>query len=175
MRFIYCPECGARLVGRELGDEGLVPWCERCDKPWFDMFPTAVISLVHNEKGEVLLLRQGYISHDFCNLVSGYIKPGEDAETTAVREIMEETGQTVKELRLVCTGWFPKKQMLMIGFFARVDEAPLRLSPEVDSAAWHPADSILPLLSPNPASTSRMLATRFLQEITPNTSKGVRG
>lgn len=163
MKFIYCPDCGTKLNVRELGDEGSVPWCDRCGKPWFDMFPTAVISLVYNENGEVLLLRQEYISHDFCNLVSGYIKPGEDAETTARREILEETGQTVETLEPVCSGWFPKKQMLMLGFFARVKAAPLRLSTEVDAAGWHSPSEILSLLSPSPTSTSRMLARRYLE------------
>lgn len=162
MKFTYCPDCGAPLVARELGDEGAVPWCNNCAKPWFDMFPTAVIALVHNEKGEVLLLRQAYISTEFCNLVSGYIMPGEDAETTVRREVLEETGQEVLDLELVCTRWFPKKQMLMIGFFARVDERPLRLSTEVDSAAWHAAADILPLLHQSSTSTSRALALAYI-------------
>lgn len=163
MRFKFCPDCGAPLGARELGDEGMVPWCDNCAKPWFDIFPTAIIALVHNQNGEVLLLRQEYISHEFRNLVSGYIQPGEDAETTARREILEETGLKVKELELVLTKWFPKKEMLMIGFFARVETSELHLSSEVDDASWHPADSILPLLHQSPTSTSRALALRFLQ------------
>jgi len=163
MKFKYCPECGAKLGSRELGEEGAVPWCGECARPWFDMFPSAVISLVYNEKGEVLLLRQEYISHEFRNLVSGYIKPGEDAETTARREISEETGLEVKELELICTKWFPKKEMLMIGFFARVDTTELHLSDEVDAAAWYPADEILGLLHQSPTSTSRALALKFLE------------
>lgn len=164
MHFKYCPQCGTKLLERELGDEGLVPWCPTCNTPLFDVFPTAVISLVHDGKGNVLLLRQSYISSDFCNLVSGYIKPGEDAETTARREILEEVGLQVRELTPVCTKWFPKKEMLMIGFFARVDATELRLSGEVDSAEWHPAAEILPLLSPSPSSTSRALAAAFLHQ-----------
>lgn len=163
MRFKYCPECGTKLGARELGDEGLVPWCDKCARPWFDMFPSAVISLVYDEAGRVLLLRQEYISHDFHNLVSGYIQPGEDAETTARREIFEETGLEVKELELICTKWFPKKEMLMIGFFARVDSAELHLSGEVNAAAWYPASEILGLLSQAPTSTSRALALKFLE------------
>lgn len=162
MKFRYCPDCGEKLELRQLGDEGGVPWCNKCAKPWFEVFPTAVISLVYNERGEVLLLRQNYISRDFCNLVSGYIKPGEDAETTARREILEETGLEVVDLELICTRWFPKKEMLMIGFFARIASSDFSLSGEVDSAAWHPAEEILPLLSPSPTSTSRLLAQRFL-------------
>lgn len=164
MRFKFCPECGAALTARELGDEGAVPWCDKCATPWFDMFPTAVISLVHNSDGEVLLLHQNYISREFCNLVSGYIQPGEDAEATARREILEETGLQVQELELVCTKWFPKKEMLMIGFFAKVDNAELHLSGEVDGAEWHPANEVPALLSPSPTSTARALALKFLRQ-----------
>ncbi|MDE6513322.1 MAG: NUDIX domain-containing protein [Muribaculaceae bacterium] len=163
MRFTYCPDCGARLSDRELGDEGLVPWCDRCNKPWFDMFPTAVISLVYDDRGQVLLLRQNYISTEWSNLISGYIQPGENAETTARREILEETGLEVDNLQLRLTRWFPKKQMLMIGFFAHaLPGQQLRLSSEVDSAAWTPAESALDLLSPSPTSAARALLISYL-------------
>lgn len=163
MKFTYCPDCGAKLSARELGDEGMVPWCDRCEKPWFDMFPAAVISLVYDDSGRILLLRQGYISTEWCNLVSGYIQPGENAETTARREILEETGLEVDSLRLHLTRWFPKKQMLMIGFLAHaVPGQKLSLSSEVDSAQWVPADSALDMLSPSPTSTARALVDSFL-------------
>lgn len=165
MRFRYCPDCGARLSARVLGDEGEVPWCDSCSRPWFDMFPAAVIALVHNEEGEVLLLRQDYILTEFHNLVSGYITPGEDAETCARREIAEETGLEVERLELVLTNWFPKKDMLMVGFFAEVKKRPLRLSGEVDSAAWYRSEEIPALLSPRPWSTSRILASRYLERL----------
>lgn len=165
MKFTYCPDCGKLLGSRELGDEGAVPWCDSCSKPWFPVFPSAIIALVYNERNQVLLLRQSYISTEFCNLVSGYITPGEDAESCAVREIMEETGQKVEELQLVMTNWFERKVMMMIGFFARVKELPLKLSTEVDSAAWHSPEEILQLVSNRPGSTSRLLCERFLEII----------
>lgn len=164
MKFIYCSDCGSRLTTRQLGDEGDVPWCEKCGKPWFDMFPSAIIALVHDGEGNVLLLRQEYISDRYHNLVSGYIKPGETAEETAVREILEETGQRVADLRLVCTNWFARKEMMMIGFFARVERSPLRLSSEVDSARWVPAPEAPALVHPTPGSTSRLLCLKFLEE-----------
>lgn len=168
MRFKHCPDCGKLLSSRVLGDEGEVPWCEGCGKPWFDMFPVAVIALVHNEKGEVLLLRQDYISTEFHNLISGYVTPGEDAETCAVREIMEETGQEVEQLELVLTSWFARKEMMMVGFFARVNSRPLSLSVEVDSAAWHTPDEILQLVSNRPGSTSRILCEKYLARVRGN-------
>lgn len=165
MKFIYCPECGAKLTTRNLGDEGAVPWCDNCDKPWFPLFPSAIIALVYNENNEVLLLRQSYISQEFCNLVSGYIKPGESAEETAVREILEETGQIVEKLTPVFTNWFAKKEMMMLGYFAKVTAKPLQLSIEVDSAEWATPEQALKMVHPTPTSTSRLLVQEFLNRI----------
>lgn len=125
MEFSYCPDCGARLERRSLGDEIGVPWCVCCGRPWFAMFLVAVIALVYNDSGEVLLLRQNYISTEFHNLVSGYVKPGEDAESCVVREIMEETGLEVDSVRLVFTDWFAKKRVDDDRFFR-----PCTLSPD---------------------------------------------
>lgn len=164
MHFKYCPDCGMFLSRRDLGDEIGVPWCERCNKPWFPMFPVAVIALVYNDDGEVLLLRQNYISTQFHNLVSGYVVPGEDAESCVVREIKEETGLVVDRIKLVLTSWFEKKEMLMIGFFARSKSKIVKLSSEVDGARWVQAQNILEYLSTRPGSASRLLAISFLTE-----------
>lgn len=144
MRFNYCPKCGNLLHGRVLGDEGEVPWCEKCSQPWFDMFSTCVISLVYDDNDRILLLHQGYIHSTYLNLVSGYMTPGENAETAALREITEETGLEVDRLEMVGTWWFAKKEMLMIGFLCHTpDPSQLILSSEVDSADWYiPSEAI---------------------------------
>lgn len=166
LKFSFCPDCGTKLSLRSLGDETDVPWCGKCDKPWFPMFPNAIIALVHDSNGNILLLRQKYISEIYCNLVSGYMKPGETAEETARREILEETGQEVQNLRLVCTNWFERKNMLMIGFFAEVKPTDLKLSVEVDDAFWIPAEEGVGKVHPFPTSTSRILVESYLQQNT---------
>ena len=40
MRFTYCPHCGSELIKKEIGDEGLIPFCEKCSVPMWDMFTT---------------------------------------------------------------------------------------------------------------------------------------
>lgn len=166
MRFHYCPDCGAALGARELGDEGLVPWCGRCQKPLFDVFSTCIIALVVNEYGEAALLRQGELSDRFATLVSGYIKPGENAEYTARREILEETGLAVQSLELAGTYWFGRKDMLMVGFIARAQRREFRLSGEIQGAEWVPAAKALELVHPK-GSVSYALLERYLAENTP--------
>ena len=146
MRYTYCPHCGERLGEKELGDEGLVPWCGRCEKPIWEAFTTAVIAAVVNEDDEVALLRQRRIAAETYVCVSGIMKPGESAEDAAVREIGEELGLHVQELRYM--GSFPHKNgdMLMLGFCAVAEKAPLKLSRELDGARWVPFDEALPLI-----------------------------
>lgn len=161
MRFRYCPDCGAKLTARELGDEGLVPWCEGCQKPLFDVFAVCIIALVVDEAGEAALLRQGEPSGPYRNLVSGYIQPGETAEETARREIQEEIGVAVERLRFAGTYWFGKKEMLMVGFIAEAKRQEFRLSTEVQGAEWVPARQALALVHPR-GSISYALLERYL-------------
>lgn len=164
MIFRHCPDCGSPLSSKTLGDEGAVPWCDRCGKPWFPVFPVAVICLVSNELGEVLLLRQEYISTEFRNLVSGYVTPGERCEDAARREVEEETGLRPLSVELKGTWWFEKKQMMMVGFFVQVEKAPLNLSTEVDDASWHTPAEAVRLVHPHSYSVSRILSEMYLND-----------
>ena len=143
MRFTYCPHCGSKLTKKEIGDEGMVPFCEPCKTPLFDMFSTCVICAVTNERGEVALLKQTNLSATRYVCVSGYMKIGESAEESAVREIEEEIGQTVEELRFVRSYPYEQKEMLMLGFHAKVKKADLALSVEVEDAEWVPFSEAL--------------------------------
>lgn len=163
MHFKYCPHCGARLKDREIGDEGAVPYCESCNVPLFDMFSSCIIALVVNRNREALLLRQGYISSRYYNLVSGYMKPGETAEVTAEREIFEETGIRIESLAFAGTYWYGKKDMLMIGFVAEAVQTELTLSGEVDAAEWVPVSQAIHMVHPK-GSVSHALVEKYLRD-----------
>ncbi|MCD7708617.1 MAG: NUDIX domain-containing protein [Clostridiales bacterium] len=136
MHFTYCPHCGEKLILKEVGDEGKIPYCEKCQAPFWDMFSTAVICAVVNELGEVALLRQDYVSKTSLVCVAGMMKIGETAEETAVREVAEELGLHVQGIRFIRTFYYPKKELLMIGFRINVKKADFHLSGEVDAAEW---------------------------------------
>ena len=135
MRYTHCPDCGQRLSARPIGDEGLVPWCESCSRPWFDTFSTCIITAVMNEKGEVLLQRETR-RPDREVLVAGYIKPGESAEDAARREIREETGLTATTLRYMGSWPHMEGNMLMLGFAAKAEGDPNPDSTEILSDRW---------------------------------------
>ena len=135
MRYTFCPNCGTRLTERSIGDEGLVPWCESCQCPWFDSFSTCIIAAVMNDAGEVLLQRERRRPEREV-LVAGYIKPGESAEDAARREIAEETGLTVTSLRYVGSYPHMNGDMLMLGFAATAEGEVKPSNSEVVSARW---------------------------------------
>lgn len=136
MHFKFCPHCGNKLELREIGDEGLIPYCFSCCVPLWDMFTTSVICAVVNEYHEVALLKQSYVSDKKFVCVAGIMKLGESAEEAAIREIKEEIGLDVEKLHFIKTYPYEQKEMLMIGFKAEVKKADFIISTEVDSVEW---------------------------------------
>lgn len=138
MHFTYCPHCGTKLIEKEIGDEGRIPYCEACAVPLWDMFTTSIIAAVVNEEREIALLRQGYVSTSNYVCVAGIMKPNEAAEETVCREVSEEIGLTVERLQFIKSYPYPKKEMLMLGYLAEVKKEAFRLSGEVDAVCWMP-------------------------------------
>lgn len=136
MHFIYCPHCGTKSIKKEIGDEGLIPYCPDCEVPLWDMFSTCIICAVVNEYNEIALLRQNYVSTTNYVCVAGVMKMGESAEETVVREIKEELGLTVQASEYIQSYPYDKKEMLMLGFKASVKKEDFTISQEVDSAEW---------------------------------------
>ena len=134
--FQYCPTCGTKLLLKLAGDDGDVPYCPHCEKFWFPMFADCVIVLVANAQHEVVLAKMPYLSKQYESLISGYIKPGENAETAALREVKEELGLTGRQIDYAGTYWLPKHQMMMHGFIVQVNDDQLVLSDELASAEW---------------------------------------
>lgn len=166
MRYKFCPLCGAKLIGKEAGDEGIVPFCTVCNKIWFDTFDSCSIVLVANEYNEIALLRQGYLSDKYTSFVSGYITPGECAEDTAIREVKEEIGVTLDSIEYAGTYWFAKKELLMHGFIGRTKKCDLFLSQEVDSAEWVPAQEVVKTLFPEaPGNAAYAIYKIFMEKL----------
>jgi NAD+ diphosphatase len=159
MRYEYCPKCGKKLIQKQAGDDGLVPYCEDCEKYWFDTFGSCVIIMVVRGGGkgnadsgqnpEVLLLRQKYMSDEYMNFVSGYITVGENAEESAYREVLEETGIKLDDLEYSGTWFFKLQELLMHGFIGYTSQSEFTLSPEVDGAQWVPLEKLEDYMYPD--------------------------
>lgn len=136
MKFIYCPICGRKLSEKNIGDEGLINYCNACNRPYFDSPSSCVEVLVINEYNQILLLKQNYISKTHWGIVSGYVNNGETLEEAAIREVLEETGQQVEKTQYVESYYFKPNELIMAGFIAFVKAKPFNDSNEVDDIMW---------------------------------------
>ena len=55
MTFSFCPQCGGKLETKEIGDEGLVPFCVKCSRPFFSFSYPCVLCIVTDGAGNFLL------------------------------------------------------------------------------------------------------------------------
>ena len=146
MKIKFCPVCGSEAIQKEIGDEGFMPFCSKCGMPLWDYISTSIICAVVNEDREIALLRQSYVSTTNYVCVAGHMKTGESAEESVKREVKEEIGQDVEKLIYIRSYPYEKKDLLMLGFLARVKKQDFILSGEVDAVEWFPIKEAQKLL-----------------------------
>ena len=145
----YCRECGTKLVPRELENEGIVPYCPKCEQYRFPQYNVAVSMIVVNEEKDEILLIQQYGRPSYI-LVAGYVGRGESLEDDVAREVREETGMTVSHMKFNRTQFFEKSDTLMCNFTAFVkDSSELDTNYEIDSYSWFTRDEARANIRPN--------------------------
>ena len=130
-------------------------YCSKCDHVFFDAPSPSVIVVVTNAD-KILLTRGVEWKHSYWGLVAGHLKAGETAEEAAIREVHEEVGLAISNLKLLKT--FIKtdegadSDLLMIAFTAEANDTEIRKGKELEKAAWFKLSEPLPL-RPNAIST----------------------
>lgn len=136
IRMKYCMECGTKLEDRYLEGEGKIPYCTSCHEYRFEVFNTAVSMIVVNKSQDRILLIQQYSKKDFI-LVAGYVNKGENAEHAVLREIDEELGMKVSDIRYNSSQYFETSNTLILNYTCTVvDENLDGITEEVDYAEW---------------------------------------
>ncbi len=157
----FCGRCGSQTA-THARDRARV--CPRCGLESFPRLAPAIIVLII--RGEVLLLsRSPHFPEGMYSILAGFVEPGETLEEAVEREVMEEVGLRVKNIRYVSSQPWPFPHSLMIGFRAEHAGGQLKIDPaEIEDARWcRPPD--LPMLPPS-LSIARRLIDGFLQETT---------
>lgn len=144
---MYCKQCGAKLTLRYCENEGLVPYCEKCEAYKFPQFNVAVSMVVTNRAQDKILLAKHVEDDDFI-LFAGYIKKGESAEKTVPREIKEELGLDVVKCKYMSSRYHSQRDVLMLNFIVVVEEnKPIRQNTdEIAEARWCSPEEALQLI-----------------------------
>jgi NAD+ diphosphatase len=130
----FCPRCGEPTVPDPGG------WSRRCaqDHQEFPRTDPAVIVLVHDGADRMVLARQPVWAPGRYSVLAGFVEAGESMENTVRREMFEEVGARVDDIRYLGSQPWPFPRSLMIGFAARADpDQPLRPQDgEIEDARW---------------------------------------
>ena len=140
-RHRFCGVCGHPTVSEQGGHQRR---CSNaaCGAVHFPRTDPAVIMLVHHDD-RALLGRQAQWPPGMHSVLAGFVEPGESLEEAVAREVMEEVGLPVVDVRYHSSQPWPFPSSIMLGFTARALSPEIRLSPdEIESARWFTRDDL---------------------------------
>jgi NAD+ diphosphatase len=153
----FCSRCGSRM---RMSPVERAKECPDCGLLNFPRLSPAIIVLVERDH-ELLLARPHHFSPGLYSVIAGFVEPGETLEEAVVREVREEVGLTIKDIRYFGSQPWPFPHSLMIGFTATYAAGEISLDDtEIEDAGWFTADN-LPTL-PGKISIARKLIDWFL-------------
>lgn len=157
----YCGQCGGKM---EWHSE-ISRRCCRCHTELWPQITPAIIVLV-SRGNDILLVRPNnpHAGNRTYGLVSGFIETGESAETAVRREVREETGIEIRDIKYLYTRYWPYPSNLMIAYRAEYVSGEIRLQQSElrQGGFFSPAD--LPALPPAPSVAREMIET-FISEL----------
>lgn len=153
----YCGHCATPTMQLE---NDRAKRCPNCGLVNYPRLSPAMIVLV-SQDDLLLLARAPRFPTGMYGLIAGFVEPGESLEQTVVREVREEVGIEVKDIRYFGSQPWPFPNSLMIGFTATYASGEITIDPhELEDAAWFPKHN-LPKLPP-PVSIARKLIDWFV-------------
>jgi NAD+ diphosphatase len=130
----YCGRCGSKT---ELKKEERVIVCHECNLEIFPkILPAVIVAIICNNK--ILLAKGKNYKGDFYALIAGYVDIGESIEETVIREVKEEVGLDIKNIKYYKSQPWPFSSSLMLGFTAEADDTQQIIidEKEIKEAGW---------------------------------------
>ncbi|MGL4851429.1 MAG: NAD(+) diphosphatase, partial [Phocaeicola sp.] len=155
----FCPACGIKTqrlsaIGKR---------CDCCKQEFYPQVAPAMI--IRIRKGDsILLVRAKSFRGTFRGLVAGFVETGESLEECVHREVLEETGLIIENVKYFGSQPWPYPSVLMIGFTADYKSGELRLQEEELIAGEFFTKENLPEL-PRKLSLARKLIDAWLEEV----------
>ena len=154
----YCGKCGHETLDKVDERAKLCPRCQHVNYP--RLSPAVIVAIIKNNR--ILLARNRRFKMPFYSVLAGFVEPGESLEECVRREIKEEVGITVKNVRYFGSQPWPFPDSLMIAFVADYAAGEIVVDrSEIIEAAWFSKKN-LPKIPPK-ISIARQLIDWFSQ------------
>ncbi len=130
----FCGKCGTRTQQKSDERAIICPDCNTIVYP--KISPAIIVAIVCNNK--ILLARGINFTGNWYSLIAGYVDVGESLEEALTREVKEEVGLDIKNIRYYKSQPWSLSGSMMIGFIAEADETqPISIDEkEIAEAAW---------------------------------------
>ncbi len=156
----FCGRCSTEMTQHPLDRAKQCPDCGLISYP--RLSPSIIVLIRRGE--EMLLARNARWPQGMFSTLAGFVEPGESIEQTVHREVLEEVGLRVKQLRYFGSQSWPFPNSLMLGFHAVYDGGDIVCQDgEIADARWFRYDQ-LPSVPPGTA-ISRWLIDEFVNEL----------
>ena len=137
--------------------------CPDCGLLAFPRLAPAMIVLVTDDDGRALLARGTRFPIPMYSCLAGFVEPGETLEQAVAREVFEEVGVRLRDIRYWGSQPWPFPHSLMLGFRAEWASGEIVIDPtEIVDANWYHRDD-LPMIPPG-ISIARRLIDAWLAE-----------
>lgn len=155
----YCSQCGTQTQNKI--DER-AKFCPSCGLVNYPRISPAIIVAITREH-QILLAHGSSFKTAVYSVLAGFVEPGETFEECVQREVKEEVGLKVKNIKYFGSQPWPFPDSLMVGFTAEYDSGDLNIDKrEILDAGWYTADR-LPLI-PSTGSIARQLIDWFIHD-----------
>ena len=154
----HCGACGRPTEDKTDERAKICPQCGLVNYP--RLSPAVIVAVLKNDR--ILLARNKRFKLPFYSVLAGFVEPGESLEECVQREIREEVGLTVKNIRYFGSQPWPFPNSLMIAFVAEYAQGKITIDgSEITDAAWFSKDK-LPQIPPG-ISIARQLIDWFAE------------
>ena len=136
----FCGRCGTPT---QIDEKDMMMKCPNCGQNHYPRIAPAIIVAIRN--GDKLLMAKHSYHEDIrYALIAGFVEPGEGIEEAVHREVLEEVGIKIKNLKYQRSQSWPFPNSLMLGFTAEYESGDIKVDgDEIVRALWFKKDEII--------------------------------
>ncbi|WDV45216.1 NAD(+) diphosphatase [Clostridiaceae bacterium M8S5] len=135
----YCSCCGEKV---KIEPKKTCIECSNCGNVMYSFInPCIIVAVLKEDK--ILLARSSHFTPNMYSLISGFVEAGEYIETSVEREVKEEVGIEIKNIKYIGSHPWPFSNSLMFGFIAEYSSGEITIdNDEIEDANWYSLDDL---------------------------------